>query len=57
MPANVHPAMSENCKLINIDELSFNIDHTKQEQKEALQEVKKIIDFENLAFQSWLEAY
>ena len=57
VPANVHPATSESCKLINIDELSSTIDHTKKQQKEALSEVNKIIDFENLVFRSWLEAY
>ena len=57
VPANVHPTVNENCKLINIDELSSNIDHTKKQQKKAIEEVENIIDSENLNFQTWLDAY
>lgn len=57
VPANVHPMLHKNCTLVNIDQLSDDIHQTRQEQKEAIQEVEKIINTESLAFVNWLKAY
>lgn len=57
VPANVHPKLHKNCTWVNIDQLSDDIHQTKLEQKEAIQEVERIITTESLVFTKWLENY